>query len=107
MQFEEMTKEIKSVSFDEIRSDEADYFEAVVTSEELANLNATLTKSFGTPVFLSKEGFSSKVQETIREFGGVWPDQTLYVWSEGSDVIFAMLWPWQDKEHTTLKIVKK
>lgn len=107
MQFEEMIKEVKGVSFDEVRSDEADYFEAVVLNEDMESLNALLGKFFGAPVFLSKEGFSSKVQETIREFGGVWPDQTLYIWNEGSDVIFAMLWPWQDKEHTTLKIVKK
>ena len=107
MRFEELIKEIKGVSFDELRSEEADYFEAVILNEELENLNTLLGKYFGPPVFLAREGFSSKVQEAIREFGGVWPDQSLYVWSEGDVVVFAMLWPWQDKEHTTLKVVNK
>jgi len=43
----------------------------------------------------------------IEEFGGIRPGQTLYFWNEGKDAVFAMLWPWQDGYHTTVKIGRK
>jgi hypothetical protein len=47
------------------------------------------------------------MQEVINGFGGIMPGQTLYFRSEGSESIFAMLWPWQDGIRTTVKIIQK
>ena len=47
------------------------------------------------------------MQETVNNFGGIMPGQTLYFKGEGVDSIFAMLWPWQDGVRTTVKIIQK
>lgn len=107
MQFAELIKEVKCVSFQELRQDSDRFFEAVVIKQELSKLTERLEKFFGIPAWPSNNKISSQVQNVIKDFGGIMPNQTLYFRSDGNDTIFAMLWPWQDKEHITLKIVKK
>jgi len=107
MQFEEVKKEVKSISFDALRMDCDNFFEAVVLKDELLRLNERLKKFFGEPAFPSKNRLSYQAQETIRGFGGIMPGQTLYLWNQGKDTVLAMLWPWQDGERTTLKIIQK
>jgi hypothetical protein len=107
MQFEEIKKEVKEIVFDKLRMDCDNQFEAVILKEELAKLIARLEKFFGSPVWPSKNSLSFQIRELIEGFGGVVSGQILYFSKEGSDTIFAMLWPWQDGERTTLKIIKK
>ncbi len=101
MQFNEVRKELEGIVFDKLRIDSQDYFEAVIVKSELAKLNARLQILFGSP-----EPPSRKVQDILKDFGGIWPGQTLYLFNEGKDAIFAMLWPWQDGEHITVKIAE-
>jgi len=107
MEFREIREKLEGIVFDTLRLDEDGHFEAVVIKDELANLTDRLEKIFGPPVCPSKGRLLSQVQELIKDFGGVWPGQTLYFWNDGSDTIFAMLWPWQDGYHITLKIIRK
>lgn len=107
MQFTELIKEVKAVSFTELRKDSDDYFEAVVTKQELANLTKRLEQFFGVPAWPSKNKITSQVQGVIKDFGGIMPNQTLYFWSEGKDTMFAMLWPWGDGVSITVKIAHK
>jgi len=102
MQFNEIRKEVDGVVFDTLRTDSDNYFEAVIVKDELAKLTARLERFFGPPVRPS-----GKVQEVINGFGGIKPGQALYFWAQGKDTIFAMLWPWQDGWHTTVKIIQK
>jgi len=107
MQFNEIRKELKGLVFDTLRIDSDNYFEAVIVKNELAELTTRLQRLFGSPVQPSDKRLSLQVQEMIKEFGGIRPDQSLYFWNEGKDAIFAMLWPWQDGLHTTVKIIQK
>lgn len=107
MDFNAIRKEVKDIPFDTLRTDADNYFEAVIIKSELKKLTEWLERFFGLPVFPSKNRLSFQARETIDGFGGVMPGQTLYFWNQGVDTIFAMLWPWQDGQHTTLKIVKK
>lgn len=107
MQFNEIRKELKSIVFDTLRADSDNYFEAVISNDELAKLTASLKRFFGPPVWPSQNELSFKIQETIKDFGGIKIGQTLYFWNEGNDILFAMLWPWQDDWYTTVRIVKK
>jgi hypothetical protein len=107
MDFEKIIKALKGIHFVVLRSDDAGYFEAVITGEQLQRLIGQLDFFFGKAVFPSKNKLTSGILRDINAFGGIMPGQTLY-YSRGNDgVIFAMLWPWQDKEHITIKIVKK
>ena len=107
MEFCEIKDEIKKIAIEALRSDKSDYFEAVVIKEELAKLNERLKSFFGEPAPENKSSLSQEVQDKINGFGGINPGQTLYFRNEGSDSIFAMLWPWQDGKRTTVKIIHK
>ncbi|MBU1906473.1 MAG: hypothetical protein KJ923_05695 [Candidatus Omnitrophica bacterium] len=106
MQISELRKEIKSIKFDEVRKDTESYFEAVTLSLELPKLITILEKFFGLPVYPSKNELNSEAQAIADNFGGVRPNQILYFSNQEGEVIFAMLWPWSDEEHTTIKIGK-
>jgi hypothetical protein len=108
MNFTELKDALKSLTFDSFRRDEDVYFEAVIVKSELEKMTAVLEKFFGPPAWTASKGkIPVLMSETIAEFGGVIAGQTLYFWTEGDVRIFAMLWPWQDREHITLKTGKK
>ena len=107
MEFSEIRKEIKEIPFSTLHRDRDNYFEAVIVKNEITRLTEALNKFFGSPAFPSSSKLSFKAQELINGFGGIMPGQTLYFWNEGSDTVFAMLWPWQDGERTTVKLIKK
>lgn len=107
MEFNELKKEVKNGVLDALRTDSDHYFEAVVVREEVAKLKARLEKFLGLPAYPSNDRLSPQIEKTIKEFGGVMSGQTLYFRNEGDKNIFAMLWPWQDGYHTTVKIVQK
>ncbi len=107
MQFYELIKEIKEVVFDTLRADRGDYFEAVILKDGLPELSFRLERLFGLPLWPPKNKLSAKVKNAIKDFGGIMQGQTLYFYEQNSCIIFAMLWPWQDNRHITLKIAQK
>lgn len=107
MEFTEIRKELEGVVFERLRVDKDNYFEAVITKSELTKLTAILDNFFGQPRWPSHESLSAEMQEAINSFGGVKSGQTLYFWNQGSETVFAMLWPWEDGWHITVKTVKK
>lgn len=107
MEFNQIREEVKKFGFELLRSDTKDYFEAVIIKEELVRLQERLKKFFGEPAWPAKDELSSEIQKKINSFGGIMSGQTLYCKNEGRDSIFAMLWPWQDGERTTVKIIRK
>jgi len=107
MDFIQLKTQIKSVVFETVRADYEDYFEAVITKEKLDELNLSLERGLGAPAWPSKNRLASQVQKAVEEFGGVRAGQTLYWGDQEKFSLFAMLWPWQDAEHITLKMVMK
>lgn len=106
MQFAQLKSAMRTVKFSEIREEGEDYFEAVLTKNELAGLTSTLNKFFGSPAWPSEKPLSAQARKVVEDFGDIMEGQTLYFWQEGNDAVFAMLWPWGDKNHVTLKIGK-
>ena len=107
MGFSVIREVVKSLEIETLRMDCDNYIEAVVVKEEVAKLNERLKKFFGEPAWPSKDRLTYQVQETINGFGGVMAGQTLYFKNEADGNIFAMLWPWQDGRHTTVKVIQK
>ena len=106
MDFTKIKEGIKSISFDTLRMDCDNNFEAVIVREELAKLTGRLEKFFGLPVFPSKNRLSLQIRQAVESYGGIIPGQTLYFNNGNEGLVFAMLWPWKDGKRTTLKIVK-
>lgn len=107
MDFNEIKKEAKTVNFDALRVDNDHYFEGVLVKEEVEKLKERLNKFFGEPVFPSSQKLTSQAEQAIRDFGGVRRGQTLYFQNDKDAAFFAMLWPWEDGQHTTLKIARR
>jgi len=106
MAFDQIRNDLKTINFDALRLDCDNRFEAVILKEELQKLVARLESFFGSPAWPSQNRLSMKVRQVIDGFGGIMQGQTLYYRDTGEDSVYAMLWPWQDGQHTTLKVFK-
>ena len=106
MDFELVRDKVKKIKISELRSDEKDNYEAVISKNELGKVNELLTDYFGPALFPSAKELSKQVLGKIDAFGGIQPGQTLFYASQGNTVIFAMLWPWGDGQRITLKLIK-
>lgn len=102
--FQKLKAEVKEVNFETVRTEKEDYFEAVILAIGMEKLVKILEGYLKQPVWPREDDLPEHIQEAIKEFGGVMKGQTLYYLKEGSSCIFAMLWPWQNKQHITLKM---
>jgi len=105
IQFNKDMAEIQNMDFQTVRINSNNYFEAVLLKNKLSDLTENLEKIFGAPFCPSEKKLSAQMQEIINGFGGVRDNQSLYFLKEEEYYVFAMLWPWQDGEHITFKIV--
>jgi len=105
IQFNKDMVKIKNMDFETVRINNNNYFEAVLLKNNLSDLTKNLENIFGAPFCPSEKELPAQMQEIINGFGGVRGSQSLYFFKEGEYYVFAMLWPWQDGEHITLKIV--
>ena len=94
---------VKRISFQEIRADEADIFEAVILKDTLSVLTENLECVFGKAVCPGNV-LSVEVEKKIEPYGGIRGNQVLYFSKRPDFYLFAMLWPWQDGAHITLKV---
>lgn len=107
MDFSAVRNGLKLFSFETLRADCDNFFEGVIIRQELDKLNLQLKSLFGEPVYPSKNKLEHKVRTTVDGFGGIMPGQTLYYKDLGKNTIFAMLWPWQDGQRITVKIIQR
>lgn len=104
MQFSEIRKELKNISFITVREESKDYFEAVIEKGQLVNLALMLEKFLGPRIWPSGSKLSDEIEISIREYGGVIAGQELYFYRQNNEIVFAMLWPWSNGTHVTVKI---
>jgi len=107
MQFLDLRSEVKKIGFKVIRLDQDRYFEGFLAADQLPHLVSALEKFFGPPAVPGSKELSEQAREIAAEFGGIWSGQTFYFHSHENRAFFAMLWPWADKEHITLKLGQK
>jgi len=103
-----LAEEMKKTLRMEIRliSKGGEYFEAVITLEELDALNSLLREHLGpaTKVSGKEVYFPTKIQELVDSLGGLRIEQSFFYRQDGTQVIFAAIWPWQsDPNRITLK----
>ncbi|MFA5101272.1 MAG: hypothetical protein WC547_10345 [Candidatus Omnitrophota bacterium] len=103
----DLKMQIKAVGFETLRTESDTYFEVVFLKAKLGEYNAVLNGVFGKIAWPSDSPISAEIKAAITQYGSVMAGQTLYAMQEGSHVIFAMLWPWGDREHITLKMGEK
>lgn len=97
-------------SVKEIRKDTDNYTELVLLSKGISSLNKVLSGKFGVPVVLEDgkeleciEDNEKQVKILADSLGGVRKGQSIYYGTHDSFNVMVMMWPWQDKNHVTLK----
>ena len=85
-----------------------DYFEAVLSHQDLQACYGLLSEQLGAPPkeFGKSAKFESKIQKAVDRLGGIRLEQCLFLKTvEPQRVIYAALWPWaSDATRVTLKI---
>ncbi len=90
--------------YEERRIDEK-YGEFVFYARELTVWDAAISESLGPAVKPAGSAPSRDHTKLAQSFGGIRKDQTLFFKKFDDCSIMAMLWPWQDSEHITLKLI--
>jgi hypothetical protein len=103
-----LADEMKKTLRMEIRltSKGGEYLEAVITLEELDALNSLLREYLGPATKISGKEvyFPTKIQELVDSLGGLRIEQSFFYKQDGTQVIYAAIWPWQsDPNRITLK----
>jgi len=106
MSFEEIILALQELPVDQKRSEAEDYFEAVFLVENEQQWDDVLSDLLGEPLKVSGQKPAKYHKELTKELGGIWEQQTLFYREIDSLKILAMFWPWSDKTHITLKIIK-
>lgn len=102
MEFSDVTQAVKAAGIDSLRTENPDFFEAVLLTAAISALTPRLVELFG-PAAYPGGSITPQVTAVIENFGGIMKGQTLYCSTVPGKTYFLMLWPWSDKEHVTVK----
>lgn len=107
MQFSELKAQVKGVSYGELRSEDDNYLEVVIVKDKAGEVCRKLEEFFGPPLWPSENKLSFEIEDVIKKFGGIGVGQTLYFSHQPDNIVFAMLWPWGDGNHITVKLAQQ
>ncbi len=100
----EIIEKCSALGIYEKRNINDEYCELVFYNKETAYWLKIITDILGSA---AKPQGIKPIQEHLRltkDYGGIYAHQTLFKKEFGNATIIAMLWPWGDRTHTTLKI---
>lgn len=100
----DIAKTFQGLKIDENRALRDDYAEMVFLNKDMGAWDAKLAESLGPvvkPIDVKPTAADSAVTAS---FGGIQAGQALYRKDIADGTVIAMLWPWRDNEHTTLKL---
>lgn len=106
MKIEEILRVLNSMEVFEKRTAEQKYYELVFYTRDLKKWMDVLTTYFGKPVKPSGVKPDKEHLDVTKNFGWIFDNQVLFKTTDDKTVRIAMLWPWEDGEHITLKIAE-
>ena len=104
MTLKEFAQRIAGLNVYQIREEGDDYHERVIFSADIQEWNTILEEILGPAVKPAGVAPSGTDLALCQIYGSIMTNQVLYRKAFGDGTILAMLWPWQDGTHTTLKI---
>lgn len=104
MNINDILEKGKTLDIYEKRSCTDQYAELVFESRQKDKWDNILTSTLGPAVKPAGKKPSAEDQELAKSYGGIYGNQVLYRKEFDGNIIIAMLWPWQDGIHTTLKL---
>jgi hypothetical protein len=105
MDLKEIVGKFSGLNIEEIRSSSEESQELVFTNERIEEWNKIFEEILGPP--LKPKGVKPTKEDTqiTADYGGIFANQTLYKKEFADTTVVAMLWPWQDSVHITLKMI--
>lgn len=94
-----------SIDSCERRVEENEYIELVLPREAVERYLSSLQIAFGLAVKPEGKRPSWRLRWLAKEYGGIRKNQTLFLKDFPEERFLAMLWPWQDGEYATLKLI--
>lgn len=105
MDIKDMLEKCSALDICENRCCTDQYAELVFENRQKNKWDRLLEDSLGPAVKPAGIEPTAEYLESTKPYGGIFKDQVLYRKEFGDNIIMAMLWPWQDRIHTTLKLV--
>ena len=93
-----------SLNISKKRKTSATYREIVFFNKDVKKWNRILSGKLGAPIKSKWNGYDKSLERLTRKFGGIRKGQTVYIKVYDDFSIVAMIWPWKDKQHSTLKL---
>ncbi|MBF0433209.1 MAG: hypothetical protein HQK83_18155 [Fibrobacteria bacterium] len=109
MTFQKIIDKCRALSVFEERTAQDNFAEFVFLVKDQDEWNTLFQEIFGSAVKPAGTRPSPEDLEAAKDFGGIYPDQTLFKQEYEEFSVLAMIWPWQDCAHSTVKlgIIKK
>ena len=104
MTINEIVEKFGTLKIDEKRNVTDQIGEFVIFSEDVDQWYNLLSEMFGPAVKAEGEKPSQEDLALTKKYGSIYSSQTLFKKDFDDYAVIAMLWPWGDREHTTLKI---
>lgn len=101
---EQIEKKLNELNVSKQRKKTDDYSELVFFNKDLKKWDQTLSRLLGPPMKSKWTKPDDNLVTMTRSIGGIRVGQTLYYKEFEDCKIIAMVWPWKDKTHTTLKL---
>ncbi len=96
-----------TLSVYEERSNTDSHCELVFYRKDIEAWENALGAAMGGVAKKAGEKPTREQAEMTRDLGGIRVDQTLFTKEDNGEFVIAMFWPWQDRVHVTLKLLKR
>lgn len=106
MKLEDVVRSLNNLEVYEKRSGEQKYYELVFYTRDLKKWVDILSTFFGKPVKPAGMKPEKDHMDVTKNFGWIFDNQILFKATEDKTIRIAMLWPWEDGEHITLKLAE-
>lgn len=104
MTFHDIVKMCRGLESSEERNINDYYGEFVILNKQMGDWNTMLSSIFGDPIKAQGDDPSREMVDITEQYGGIRRDQVLYRTDTTDGTAIAMLWPWQDSVHITIKL---
>jgi len=101
---DEMMRRCETFKISERRSNSPEYKELVFLNKDLDQWRSLLEEIFGPESKPVGKEPTAEDKKVTGAYGGIHSNQALFKKKEGDHIFIAMLWPWGDRQHTTLKL---
>jgi len=106
MSFTELVESLRKVKHEQTRADQENYFEVVVTKNIIEPIVSMLQSYFGSPMKPEGKDPSKTAERCAEPYGGIWRNQIMYMHTVEQGVEAALLWPWNDGNSITVKLIR-